>query len=63
MVADLKLRGRSQGTIKIMGYTVKNFCEFYNQSPELLGEHHIIDYLYYCINCKKLCNNMINSFF
>lgn len=65
MVADLELRGRSQGTIKIMVYTVKNFCKFYNQSPELLGEHHIIDYLYYCINCKKLCNNtinMINSF-
>lgn len=65
MVKELELRGRSQGTIKIMVYTVKNFCEFYNQPPELLGEHHIIDYLYYCINCKKLCNNtvnMINSF-
>lgn len=60
MVKDLELRGRSQSTIKIMVYTVKNFCKFYNQSPELLGEHHIIDYLYYCINYKKLCNKTIN---
>jgi site-specific recombinase XerD len=65
MVKDLELRGRSNGTIKVMVYTIEAFSKFYNRPPELLGEQNIIDYLYYCINCKKLCNktvNKINSF-
>lgn len=61
MVKDLELRGRSASTIKNMVYTLKSFFKFYNQPPELLGEQQIINYLYYCINEKKLCKARVNS--
>lgn len=61
MIKDLELRGRSKDTIKTMVYTIKSFSRFYNQPPELLGEQHIVNYLYYCINTKKLCNRTVNS--
>lgn len=61
MVKDLELRGRSASTIKNMVYALKSFSKFYNQPPELLGEQHIINYLDYCINEKKLCRARVNS--
>jgi site-specific recombinase XerD len=60
MINDLELRGRSNETIKIYVYTIENFSRFYNKSPELLGEHEIINYLEYCIKAKKLCNATVN---
>lgn len=60
MVKDLEIRGRSQSTIKNMILTIKNFSNFYNQPPELLGEQDIINYLDYCINVKKLCRGTVN---
>lgn len=61
MVKDLELRGRSKLTIKNMVYMLKSYSKFYNQPPELLGEQHIINYLDYCINEKKLCKASVNS--
>jgi integrase/recombinase XerD len=60
MIKDLELRGRSNDTIKIRVYIIENFSRFYNKSPELLGEHEIINYLEYCIKTKKLCNATVN---
>jgi Site-specific recombinase XerD len=60
MIKDLEIRGRSQSTIKNMVLTMKSFSRFYNQPPELLGEQHIINYLHYCINVKKLCRGTVN---
>ncbi|MDS0527263.1 site-specific integrase [Clostridium sp. SHJSY1] len=60
MINDLELRGRSNETIKIYVYTIESFSRFYNKSPELLGEHEIINYLEYCIKTKKLCKSTVN---
>lgn len=60
MIKDLELRGRSKDTIKNMVCTMKCFSKFYNQSPEILGEKEIIQYLDYCINVRKLCRGTVN---
>jgi integrase/recombinase XerD len=60
MIKDLELRGRSEPTIKNMVCTMNAFSRFYNKSPELLGEHEIINYLEYCIKTKKLCRGTVN---
>ena len=60
MIKDLELRGRSKDTIKNMVCTMKCFSKFYNQSPEMLGEKEIIQYLDYCINVRKLCKGTVN---
>lgn len=60
MIKDLELRGRSNGTIKNRVYIIENFSRFYNKSPELLGEHEIINYLEYCIKTRKLCKGTVN---
>lgn len=39
----------------------KKFSKYYNQPPELLGEQHIVDYLDYCLNEKKLCRGTVNT--
>ena len=57
MINDLKLRGRSEDTIKNMVCTIKTFSRFYDKAPELLGEHEIINYLEYFIKTKKLSKN------
>lgn len=44
-----------------MVYMLKCYSNFYNQPPELLGEQHIINYLDYYINEKKLCKASVNS--
>ena len=61
MIKDLELRGRSKDTIKNMVCAMKSFSRFYNQPPEMLGETEIIQYLNYCINCRKLCRGTVNS--
>ncbi|MBL4935102.1 tyrosine-type recombinase/integrase [Clostridium sp. YIM B02515] len=61
MIKDLEIRGRTPNTIKNMVWSIKNFSKFYNQPPELLGEHDIINYLDYCINQKKLCRGTVNA--
>jgi integrase/recombinase XerD len=60
MIKNLELRGRSNDTIKNRVYIIENFSRFYNKSPELLGEHEIINYLEYCIKTRKLCKGTIN---
>lgn len=60
MIKDLELRGRSNDTIKNRVYIIENFSRFYNKSPELLGEHEIINYLEYCIKTRKLCKGTVN---
>ena len=60
MIKDLELHGRSKDTIKNMVCTMKCFSKFYNQSPEMLGEKEIIQYLDYCINVRKLCRGTVN---
>jgi integrase/recombinase XerD len=61
MIKDLEIRGRTPNTIKNMVWSIKNFSKFYNQPPEQLGEHDIINYLDYCINQKKLCRGTVNA--
>ena len=60
MIKDLELRGRSKNTINNMVCTIKSYARFYNQSPELLVEQQIIDYLEYCIKTKKICRGTVN---
>ncbi|MEQ8156174.1 MAG: site-specific tyrosine recombinase/integron integrase [Clostridiaceae bacterium] len=60
MIKDLELRGRSKATIKNMVWIMKSYSRFYNQSPEILGEKEIIQYLDYCINERKLCRGTVN---
>lgn len=56
MIKDLELRGRSKNMVCAM----KVFSRFHNQSPEMLGEKEIIQYLNYCINERKLCRGTVN---
>jgi integrase/recombinase XerD len=61
---DMELRGYSPGSIKAYTNHVSNFAEFYNKSPEFLGEKEIRDYLHYCITKRNLSEctvNYINS--
>ncbi|MEQ8156903.1 MAG: tyrosine-type recombinase/integrase [Clostridiaceae bacterium] len=60
MIKDLELRGRSKATITNMVWIMKSYSRFYNQSPEMLGEKEIIQYLDYCINDRKLCRGTVN---
>jgi len=57
---DMELRGFSPRTIKNYGYNVRSFSNFYNESPKLLGEKEILEYLHYCITEKKLSEGTVN---
>lgn len=63
MKMDLELRGYSPITIKYYLSYVDRFSEFYNQSPELLGEDHIREYLHYCITKLKLNEGTVNTIY
>jgi len=57
---DMELRGFSPRTIKNYVYNVRNFSNFYNKSPELLGEKEIREYLHYCITEKRQSEGTVN---
>jgi site-specific recombinase XerD len=60
MKTDLELRGYSPTTIKYYIENVSRFAKHFNQSPELLGEGQIREYLHYCIMEKHLSEGTVN---
>lgn len=60
MKTELDLRGYSPTTIKNYIENVSRFAKHFNQSPELLGEDQIREYLHYCIMEKHLSEGTVN---
>ncbi len=60
MKTELELRGYSPTTIKHYIENVSRFAKHFNQSPELLGEDQIREYLHYCIMEKHLSEGTVN---
>jgi site-specific recombinase XerD len=60
MKTELELRGYSPTTIKHYIENVSRFAKHFNQSPELLGEGQIREYLHYCIMEKHLSEGTVN---
>lgn len=60
MKMDLELRGLSAATIRIYLYNVSKFAEYFNKSPELLGENEIRKYLHYCTTERKLSESAVH---
>ncbi len=60
MKTELVLRGYSPTTIKHYIENVSRFAKHFNQSPELLGEDQIREYLHYCIMEKHLSEGTVN---
>ncbi|MCC5911673.1 MAG: phage integrase N-terminal SAM-like domain-containing protein, partial [Clostridiaceae bacterium] len=63
MKMDLELRGYSPITVKNYLEHVSRFSKHFNQSPELLGEDDIREYLYHCITEKKLSEGSVNAIY
>lgn len=57
---DMELRGYSPLTIKRYIEHVEGLAKYFNQSPELLSENKIREYLHYCITEKHLEEGSIN---
>lgn len=62
MIIEMELRGFSKKSIDKYVYVVSQFAQFYQKSPDLLGEKEIRDYLHYCITDKKLCEGSVNFY-
>jgi site-specific recombinase XerD len=63
MKIDLELKGYSPITCKYYVAHIKRFSDFYNQSPELLGDSEIREYLHYCITERKLNEGTVNTIY
>jgi len=61
MKMDLELRGYSPITVKYYIDRVSRFAKHFNQSPEILSEDHIREYLHYCITEKNLSEGSVNA--
>jgi len=61
MKMDLELKGYSPLTLKTYLEHLKRFSDFYNKSPELLGDSEIREYLHYCITKRKLSESTVNT--
>jgi len=61
MTMDLELRGYSPITVKYYIEHVSRFAKHFNQSPEILGEDDIRQYLHYCITEKNLSEGSVNA--
>jgi len=61
MKMDLELRGYSPITVKYYIGHVSRLAKHFNQSPEVLGEDHIRQYLHYCITERKLSEGSVNA--
>lgn len=57
---DMELRGYSPLTIKRYIEHVEGLSKYFNQSPDLLGENEIREYLHYCIMEKHLEEGSVN---
>lgn len=60
MKIELELRGYSPTTIKYYIENVSRFAKHFSQSPELIGENQIREYLHYCIMEKHLSEGTVN---
>lgn len=63
MKMDLELRGYSPKTIKYYIAHVNRISKFFDNSPELLGENDIREYLHYCITERKLNEGTVNTIY
>ena len=63
MNMDLELKGYSPLTCKYYVSNVKRFSDFYDKSPELLGDEEIREYLHYCITKRKLSEGTVNTIY
>lgn len=57
---DLELRGQSKNTIRNYGYTLHNFFDFIQKSPESVTETDIKRYMIYLKNEKNATNRTIH---
>lgn len=60
---DIELKGYSPKTCKYYIANVKRFSDFYDKSPELLGDAEIREYLHYCITKRKLSECTVNTIY
>ena len=60
MKMDMELRGFSPNTVKAYLTQVRNYAQYYNLSPELMGEKEIRGYLYYCSTEKHFSESHLN---
>lgn len=63
MKMDFELKGYSPLTFKNYVLNIKKFSDFYNKSPELLGDFEIREYLHYCITERKLSEGTVNTIY
>ena len=61
MTMDLELRGYSPKTKEYYIRNVSKFAQYFNKSPELLGENEIREYLHYCITERHLSEGTVNT--
>ncbi|HOM96077.1 MAG: tyrosine-type recombinase/integrase [Candidatus Methanofastidiosa archaeon] len=57
---ELELRGQSKNTIRNYSYTISNFLEFTDKSPENINEQDIKRYMIYLKNQKNATNRTIH---
>lgn len=57
---ELELRGQSKNTIRNYRYTISNFLEFTDKSPESINEQDIKRYMIYLKNQKNATNRTIH---
>jgi integrase/recombinase XerD len=60
MKMDMELKGFSPKTVKAYLTQVSNYAQYYNLSPELMGEKEIRGYLYYCSTEKHFSESHLN---
>src|SRR6202051_5126385 len=54
MQEDLRLRNFSQRTIRHYTHTVAEFAKYFHKSPDQFGSEHILTFLLYRLNERKL---------
>jgi integrase/recombinase XerD len=61
MMMDMDIRGYSELTKKYYIQHVVRFSQYFQKSPDLLGEDEIYKYLHYCITERKLSEGTVNT--
>ncbi len=57
MIEDLQLRGLSDYTQTAYVRAVRNLAEYYNKSPDRIGEEEIRQYFLYLKNEKQIAHS------
>ena len=60
LVRDLKIRGRSEATIKHYVRIVRDLAKFYHRSPDQLSQEEVQDYLYHLLKDRHYAYSSAN---